>query len=209
MGSLRGIVGLRYTPLVAAPPGEITVLLTRLRAGDPKALSELAPLVGAELRRLATGYLRQQPPGHTWQPSDLVNELWLRLLGRGELGFQNRTHFLGAAAHLMRAMVIDHARARSTAKRTPQALPEGTAGEFAELLALTDERAVELIALDGALTGLGDLNPRQEQIVEMRYFAGLTVEEVAAALEISPATVKREWDKARAWLHARIRGMEL
>jgi len=161
------------------------------------------------LRRLATGYLRDQPPGHTWQPSDLVNELWLRLLGRGELGFENRGHFLGVAAHLMRTMVIDYARARSTAKRTPQAPPEGSTGELAALLALTDERVVELIALDEALTGLADLLPRQAQIVEMRHFAGLTVEEVAAALEISPATVKREWDKARAWLHARIRGIEL
>jgi RNA polymerase sigma factor (TIGR02999 family) len=194
---------------VAAPPGEITVLLTRLRAGDPQALSEFAPLVAAELRRLATGYLRDQPAGHTWQPSDLVNELWLRLIGRDELRFQNRAHFLGVAAHLMRVMVIDHARARSTAKRTPQAPAEGRDGEFAALLALTEERALELIALDGALTDLANSHSRQAEIVEMRYFAGLTVEEVSAALEISPATVKREWDKARAWLHARINGMEL
>ena len=165
--------------------------------------------MAAELRHLAARYLRDQPAGHTWQPSDLVNELWLRLIGRGDLGFQNRAHFLGVAAHLMRVMVIDHARARSTAKRTPQAQGEGSDGELAAFLALTDERALELIALDGALTGLADSHARQAEIVEMRYFAGLTVEEVAAALEISPATVKREWDKARAWLHARISGMEL
>jgi len=193
---------------MAAPPGEITVLLNRLRRGDPLALSELAPLVGAELRRLAASYLSHQPSGYTWQPTDLVNELWLRLLGRGELKFENRAHFLGVAANLMRVMVIDHARARCAVKRTPETLPD-TGSEFAALLALTDERALELVALDDALSCLADICPRQAQIVEMRYFTGLTVEEGAAALAISPATVKREWDKARAWLHARMRGAEL
>jgi RNA polymerase sigma factor (TIGR02999 family) len=194
--------------MAAVSPGEITVLLNRLQAGDPLALSELAPLVGAELRRLAAGYLRNQPSGHTWQPTDLVNELWLRLLGRGELQFQNRAHFLGVGARLMRVMVIDHARARGAAKRIPAALPD-TGNEFEALLALTDERAVDLIALDDALSRLAGICPRQAEIVEMRYFAGLTVEEVAVALAISPATVKREWDKGRAWLHGRIRGIEL
>jgi RNA polymerase sigma factor (TIGR02999 family) len=194
--------------MAASAPGEITVLLNRLQAGDPLALSELAPLVGAEVRRLAAGYLRNQRPGHTWQPTDLVNELWLRLLGRGELQFQNRAHFLGVSAHLMRVMVIDHARARCAVKRTSEALPEASS-EFAALLALTDERAVELLALDDALSRLAAMCPRQAEIVEMRYFAGLTVEEAAAAIGISSATVKREWDKARAWLHARMRGLEV
>jgi RNA polymerase sigma factor (TIGR02999 family) len=193
---------------MTAPAGEITVLLNRLRAGDALALSELAPLVGAELRRLASGHLRHQAAGCTWQPTDLVNELWLRLLGRGHLDFQNRGHFLGVAAHLMRVMVIDHARARCAAKRTPEKTPDN-GSEFAALLALTDERALELIALDDSLSCLAGICPRQAEIVEMRYFAGLTVEETAAALAISPATVKREWDKARAWLHARMRGAEL
>jgi RNA polymerase sigma-70 factor (ECF subfamily) len=193
---------------MAAPSGEITILLNRLRKGDPLALSELAPLVGAELRRLAAGCLRGQPPGYTWQPTDLVNELWVRLLGRGELEFQNRGHFLGVAAHLMRVMVIDHARARCAAKRTPRVAPEGDS-EFAALLALTDERAVELLALDDALTRLAGVSPRQAEIVEMRYFAGLTVEEAGESLAISPATVKREWDKARAWLHARMHGLDI
>jgi RNA polymerase sigma factor (TIGR02999 family) len=194
--------------MAASSPGEITVLLNRLKAGDPLALSELAPLVGAELRRLAAGSLRNQSPGHTWLASDLVNELWLRLLGRGDLQFQNRSHFLGVAAHLMRVIVIDHARARCAVKRTPDTLPE-SGGEFAAFLALTDERAAELLDLDDALLRLAGMCPRQAEIVEMRYFAGLTVDETAQALEISPATVKREWDKARAWLHARMRGIEL
>ena len=187
-------------------PGEITLLLNRLQTGDPQALSELAPLVAAELRRLAAGSLRNQPPGHTWQPTDLVNELWLRLLGRGELQFQNRAHFLGVSAHLMRVMVIDHARACRAAKRTPDLTG---ASELAGLPALTDQRAIELIALDDALTELAGVSPRQAELVEMRYFAGLTVEETAQTLVISPATVKREWEKARAWLHARMRGIEI
>ncbi len=189
-------------------PGEITVLLNRLHAGDPQALSELAPLVAAELRRLAAGSLRNQSPGHTWQPTDLVNELWLRLLGRGELQFQNRAHFLGVSAHLMRVMVIDHARACRAAKRTPDDAPQ-ISSELAGLLALTDQRAIELIALDDALSELALLCLRQAEIVEMRYFAGLTVDETSQALAISPATVKREWEKARAWLHARMRGIEI
>ncbi len=188
-------------------PGEITVLLNRIQEGDPQALSELAPLVSAELHRLAAGSLRNQPPGHTWQPTDLVNELWLRLLGRGELQFQNRAHFLGVSAHLMRVMVIDHARACQAAKRTPESAPVPSS-ELSALLALTDQRAIELIALDDALSELAGLSPRQARIVEMRFFAGLTVEEASQALAISPATVKREWEKARAWLHARIRGFD-
>jgi len=190
-------------------PGEITVLLNRLQSGDPQALSELAPLVGAELRRLAAGSLRNQPPGHTWQPTDLVNELWLRLLSRGELQFQNRGHFLGVAAHLMRVMVIDHARACRAAKRTPESSPVSTSDWLTGILAMTDQRALELIALDDALSELAGIVPRQAEIVEMRYFAGLTVEETAQVLGVSPATVKREWEKARAWLHARMRGFKI
>jgi RNA polymerase sigma-70 factor (ECF subfamily) len=194
--------------MAESSPGEITVLLNRLQTGDPQALSQLAPLVTFELRRLAAGYLRDQGPGHTWQPTDLVNELWLRLLSRGALEFQNRGHFLGVAAHLMRVMVIDHARARCAAKRTPE---EQTAacGEVAGLLVLTEERAIEFLALDDALSRLAGISPRQCDIVELRYFAGLTIEEAAAALGISPRTVKREWEKARAWLHARMRGVDL
>jgi RNA polymerase sigma factor (TIGR02999 family) len=194
--------------MAASPRGEITVLLNRLQAGDPAALAELAPLVGGELQRLAAGYLRDQPPGHTWQPNDLVNELWLRLLGRGELQFENRSHFLGVAAHLMRVMVIDHARARVAAKRVPNGRPRAV-NAFEALLAMTEERAVELAGLDEGLSRLEEFCPRQAEIVEMRYFAGFSVEETATALGISPATVKREWDKARAWLHARLRGFEL
>src|SRR5581483_5831518 len=114
-------------------PGEITVLLTRLHAGDRRVLAELAPLMAAELHRVAAGHLLRQPQGHTWQPTDLVNELWLRLLGRRYLDFENRAHFLAVAAHLMRGMLIDHARTRCALKRVPQDLPED-ANEFTALL---------------------------------------------------------------------------
>jgi RNA polymerase sigma factor (TIGR02999 family) len=164
--------------------------------------------MGAELRHLAARSLRRLPPGHTWQPTDLVHELWLRFLGRNELHFENRPHFLAVAAHLMRDIVIDHVRRRCARKRTPEAPPE-TANEFEMQLGLTDSRAVELVSLDDALTRLAGMRPRQAEIVEMRYFGGCTVEETAEVLELSTKTVKREWAAARAWLHAELRGIEL
>jgi RNA polymerase sigma factor (TIGR02999 family) len=194
---------------MAAPaPGEITLVLDRVRQGDTRALQELAPLISAELRRLAGRLLKSQPPGHTWQPTDLVHELWLRLLSRHELQFENRAHFIGVAAHLMRVMVIDHARRRSANKRTPATLPQDM-NAFEALLGLTDSRAAELMALEEALTRLAALRPRQAEIVELRYFAGSTVEETAEVLGISPKTVKREWAAARASLHSFMRGLEV
>jgi RNA polymerase sigma factor (TIGR02999 family) len=188
--------------------GEVTLVLHRLQNGDFQALADLAPLVGAELRRLAARSLRNLPPGQTWQPTDLVHELWLRFLGRSELHFQNRPHFLAVASHIMRGMVIDHVRRRCARKRTPEAPPE-TANEFEMLLGLTDSRAVELVSLDDAITRLAAMRPRQAEIVEMRYFGGCTVEETAEVLGISAKTVKREWAAARAWLHAELNGISL
>jgi RNA polymerase sigma-70 factor, ECF subfamily len=189
--------------------GQITAILGRIKDGDAQAVSELAPLVALELRRLAAASLRRQPPGHTWQPTDLVNELWVRLLKREELQFENRAHFMGVAAHLMRVMVIDHARARCSLKRMPDS-PTSNAGDaFAALLNLTESRSVELVALDGALSRLAEISPRQARIVEMRYFGGFTSEEAAEILGLSVKTVKRDWAAARAWLHARLRGKEI
>ena len=182
-------------------PSEVALLLHRLSRGDSLALSELALMMDAELRRLAEGYLRKQPPGHAWEATDLVNELWLRLLSRGVLQFENPAHFLGASAHLMRVMVIDHARAQTALKRTPE-----SGGAFPGLVA--DDRLLERILLETALSDLATVRPRQAEVVKMRYLAGLSVEEVGAALEVSPATIKREWEKARAWLCARMRGEE-
>jgi RNA polymerase sigma-70 factor (ECF subfamily) len=188
--------------------GDITLLLNRIQQGDPEALADLAPLVASELRRMAARSLRNQPQGQTWQPTDLVNELWVRLLKRGELRFENRMHFLGAASHLMRDLVIDRARRRCARKRTPDALLLESSNEFETLLGLTDDRAAELVALEDALSRLAAVCPRQAEIVEMRYFGGLTVEETAETLAISAKTVKREWALARALLHAEMRGIE-
>lgn len=189
-------------------PGAITLLLNRLQDGDPAALADLAPLLSAELRRMAARSLRSQPPGHTWQPTDLVHELWLRLLRRKELHFQSHTHFLGVAAHLMRVMVIDHARQRRARKRAPAEPVANAASEFDQLLGLTEQRAAELVALDDALSRLAAVKPRQAEIVELRYFGGCTVEETAQVLRISPKTVKREWTAARARLHAQLSGLD-
>jgi RNA polymerase sigma-70 factor (ECF subfamily) len=180
-----------------AENGEVTHLLARIQDGDRAAISDLASLAFPELRRLASACLRQQGPGHTWFPTDLVNELWVRLLRRDRIEFRNRAHFLGAAAHLMRALVIDHARMRRACKRSPShdEIPDG----FSKV------DAADLLALDDALDRLAAMSPRQAQIIEMRYFAGFTVEETADAMDLSPKTIKREWAAARAWLHAELR----
>jgi RNA polymerase sigma factor (TIGR02999 family) len=188
--------------------GEITLLLHRLGQGDREVLSELAPLLVGELRRIAANHLRDKP-GHTWEPTDLVNELWLRLLEREELRFTNRAHFIGVSAHLMRVMVIDHARQRCASKRKPTTLPPPASNGLSTLLDLTEGKAAELVALDEAIERLAAMRPRQAEIVEMRYFGGLTVEETSHALGLSEKTVKREWSAARAWLHSELRGIPL
>jgi hypothetical protein len=151
------------------------------------------------------GKCQLRPFGHTWQPTDLVNELWLRLLGSGELGFQNRAHFLGVAAHVMRFMVIDDARARCAVKRAPEGLPEMNS-EFATLLALTDERSAELGTLNDALRGL-QLIPRGKQKPWRCAISGASPSRKKPLR--SGMTVKRQWERARARLHARMRGIEL
>jgi RNA polymerase sigma-70 factor (ECF subfamily) len=190
-----------------AIPGEITMLLERVQQGDRDAVSELSVLVFPELRRLAVAALRDQPAGHTWMPTDLVNELWVRLLQRERIDFQNRAHFLGSAAHLMRALVIDHARARCAGKRVPPAnkVPLGNADDVP--LYLSEAEAADLVALDDALCRLALMNERMVQVVELRFFLGFTVEETAEAMSLSEKTVKREWAQARAWLHAELRGI--
>jgi RNA polymerase sigma factor (TIGR02999 family) len=181
-------------------PTTITQLLIKWRDGDQAALDELAPQVYGELRRLARHYLRQERPGHTMQPSDLVHEAYLRLVDEKEIDWQNRAHFFGIAAVRMRHILVEHARSRQAAKRG--------GGEYrlslsqADLLA--EKRDVNLLALDDALQRLEALDPQKSRIVELRYFGGLTIEETAEALRISPATVKRDWSMARAWLRSEI-----
>ncbi|MBI1762242.1 MAG: sigma-70 family RNA polymerase sigma factor [Acidobacteria bacterium] len=181
-------------------PTDVTQLLLDWNAGDQAALAELMPLVYAELRQIAARQLRRERHEHTLQPTALVHEAWLRLVQTKRLTWQNRAHFLGVAAELMRRILVDHARRRSAGIRgggeTRLALDEA--------LDVAQPREVALLALDDALTSLAALDPRQSRIVELKYFGGLEIDEIAEVLGISPATVKRDWQWARAWLHREI-----
>jgi RNA polymerase sigma factor (TIGR02999 family) len=183
---------------------EITLLLGRIHDGNREAIADLARLALPELRRLASACLREQPSGQTWMPTDLVNELWVRLLRRERFVYQNRAHFLGSCAHLMRALVIDHARARCAGKRWPSG---GFPAAVGVHLDFSDVQAAELLDLDEALIRLAAMNSRQAQVVEMRYFAGFTVDETAEAMGLSAKTIRREWAVARSWLHAELVGI--
>jgi RNA polymerase sigma factor (TIGR02999 family) len=175
-----------------------TKLLSRASAGDSKAVSQLMPLVYDELRRLAASYLRRERPGQTLQATALVNEAYIRLIGEKAHNWQNRTHFLAIAALSMRQILVQRARARNAAKRGGD--PQRITLDEQLLPASQGTGEVDLVALDTALEKLAALNDRQAKIVELRYFGGLSVEEAATALGISPATVKRDWTLARAWL---------
>jgi RNA polymerase sigma factor (TIGR02999 family) len=174
---------------------DITRLLARWSDGDPKALAELMPLVYAELRRLAVSQMRHERRDHTLQPTALVHEAYLRLAGH-RAGFRSRVHFYGAAGQAMRRIMVDHARSRGAKKR-------GRRDPLVDLSKIVDvgmERQPDLVALDEALDRLATVAPRAAKVVELRFFGGLSVDEAAAFLDISPATVKREWSFARAWL---------
>src|SRR5262245_37952041 len=179
-------------------PLTITQLLMKWRDGDQTALDELAPRVYKELRRLAKYYLRQERPHHTLQSSDLVHEAYLRLVNEKDVDWQNRAHFFGIAAVRIRRILVEHARSRQAAKRG--------GGEFLLSLSkadrLVENRDVNLLALDDALQRLEAMDPHKARIVELRYFGGLTIEETAEAMKISPARVKRDWSLARAWLRS-------
>ncbi len=179
----------------------ITGLLADWSRGDPEALEKLIPLVLDELRRLARAYFVQQPPDHTLQPTALVNELYLRLVGRQQMSWRNRTDFFAFAAKTMRNLLVDHARARRTGKRGAgiAKLPL----ERAEEVAASED--IDLLALDEALRDLAALDERQARIVELRAFAGLSLRETAAALEVSEATVSRDWASAKAFLYRRLK----
>jgi len=184
------------------PSSPVTELLVRWRGGDREALEELMPLVYGELRRLAHHYLRQERSDHTLQSTALVHEAYLRLAGQNPPQWQNRAHFFGIAAHLMRQILVEYARGRGAAKRGGNAcrltLDEG--------LALSTQLSVDVVALDRALEELGTLDEQQSRIVELRFFGGLTIEDTSEVLGISPATVKRDWITARAWLYRAMTG---
>jgi len=187
----------------SVPPGEdVTRLLLAWRDGNDQALARLMPLVYDELRRLAASYMRRERPDHTLQPTALLNEAYLRLVDQARVAWQGRAHFFGIAARMMRRILMDHARQHRAAKR-------GSGGRKLPLDEAMEEplrQDVDLLALDEALSRLEELDPRQSRVVELRFFAGLEVTEVAEVLGISPATVKREWAVARAWLHREIAG---
>ena len=184
----------------------VTQMLADWRKGDRSALDKLMPMVYEELRRLASSYLRRERPDHTLQPTALVHEAYFRLVDQRNVSWQNRAHFFGIAARMMRRILVDHARSHLYAKR----------GGGAQKLALDEaiavrgqEPDVDIAALDEAITNLQAIDPRQSRIVELRYFGGLSIEATAEVLEISPATVKREWNIARTWLHREIRRGEV
>jgi len=177
-------------------PQEITQLLVAWSDGDRAALDQLTPLVYEELRRLAHQYMSQERPGHTLQTSALVNEAYLRLIDQKDVHWQNRAHFFGIAAQMMRRILVDHARQRRYAKRG------GAARQVPldEAMIVSEERAADVVALDQALNSLAEIDPRKSQIVELRFFGGLSIEETAEVLKVSPGTVMREWTLAKAWL---------
>lgn len=175
----------------------VTQLLNQWNQGDREALNELMPLIYEELRKMARRYMRQQNPGHTLQTTALIHEAYLRMVKQKEKHFQNRAHFFGVAAQAMRHILVDYARSRHAAKRGGDA----RAISLEEAALVTQERASELVAFDDALKELEELSKRQSQVVELRYFGGLSVEETATALEVSPETVMRDWKMAKTWLH--------
>lgn len=178
----------------------VTKLLQAWRHGDKSALDKLIPLVHDELRRMAQRYMRHERPGHTLQTTALVNEAYLRLADHENMQWQNRAHFFAVAAQAMRRILVDHARSRGYAKRGGGA-HRVTLDEAA---AIVPEPDPELLALDEALTHLEAIDPRKTRIVELRYFGGLSVEETAEVLELSPVTIMREWNKAKAWLYREL-----
>jgi RNA polymerase sigma factor (TIGR02999 family) len=177
-------------------PPEISMLLRAWRHGDPVALERLAPMVQQELRSIARQYLHRQNPGHTLTPTALVNEAFLHLLGADCTDWVDRAHFFAFCAQVMRRILVDSARARGSEKRGGN-VRRVVLNEFIDA---SPDRDSELIALDDALEALARLDPRKAKVVELRFFAGLSVEETAAVLDISPQSVMRDWKLARAWL---------
>jgi RNA polymerase sigma factor (TIGR02999 family) len=188
---------------------DVTQLLVRWSEGDAGALERLLPLVYGELRRIASNQLRHERPDHTLAPTALVHELYFRLVDQSRTSWQNRAHFFGLAAQLMRRILVDHARAQQAEKRggsiTRISLDEMLA-EDAEPSGEDAGAAADVLAIDDALERLAALDPDQARIVELRFFGGLTVEETASVLKRSPRTVKREWRLARAWLYRALHG---
>jgi RNA polymerase sigma factor (TIGR02999 family) len=185
---------------LSAPQQDVTQLLVNWSNGDQAALEELTPLVYGELRRLASRYLRRERPDHTLQSTALVHEAYMRLIDQRSVRWQNRAHFFGVAAQLIRRILVDHARSRMAAKRGSAVCKLS----LDEAIETPGARDLDLAALDDALTALATIDPQQSRIVELRFFTGLSIDETAEVLHISPATVKRDWTTAKAWLFREI-----
>lgn len=184
---------------------QVTQLLGAWRAGDPGALDKLIPLVQPELQRLARRYMSKERPGHTLQTTVLIHDAYLQFADKAQPDWQNRAHFFAVAAQLMRRIMVDHARQKQALKRGGGAL-KITLDESA---LVAETRAVELLALDEALEKLAAFDKRKSDVVEMRYFGGLTMEEIADVMKVHVNTVTREWSAARAWLFATLRGEKM
>ncbi len=202
---LRGLGALHLSfvndfAMSEAQTHDVTQWLIDWSNGDQTALDKLVPVVEQELRRLAHHYMRAERQGHTLQTTALVNEAFVRLANRKRMQWQNRAHFFGIAAQLMRTILVDHARSHACAKRGGGA----DKLELNEALVVSQQKASEVIALDEALKELELIDPRQSRIVELRFFGGLTVEEAAEVLHVSPVTIKREWSTAKAWLYRNL-----
>ena len=188
--------------MAAPPPGVVTELLRAWGDGDDRALQQLTPLVEGELRRLARGYMARERRDHTLQATALVNEAFIRMTGAREVRWQDRAHFIGVSARLMRRVLVDHARSRGYQKR----------GGLVRRVTLTDGLAatpgppVDVLELDRALDALAAVDPRKSRVIELRYFGGLTVEETASVLDVSVDTVKRDWRLAKLWLLRALQG---
>jgi len=186
---------------VSSPPGDVTQLLLAWSGGDRDALADLIPVVYGELRRIAARYLRHERVGHTLQATALVHEAYFKLIDQDHARWQNRAQFFGVAAQLMRRILVDHARTHVAAKRgggvTPITLMDAAGA--------SPPRGIDVLALDEALTRLTAIYPEQGRLVELKFFGGLTIEETGEAMGLSPATVKRQWAVARAWLLHNLR----
>ena len=192
-------------PMTTPASQDLTQLLLAWNQGDQSALERLLPLVDAELRRLAHAYMRRENPDHTLQTSALINEAYLRLVDQQQVRWQNRAHFFGITAQLMRRILLDHARGHARVKR-------GGAAHFVpleEAAQVSEQKAAELIALDEALQELERFDARKSRLVELRFFGGLNNEEVAEVMGLSLRTVEREWRKAKAWMYQALTGEEV
>jgi RNA polymerase sigma factor (TIGR02999 family) len=188
--------------MVPTRSAEITILLKAWSLGDAAALDRLTPLLYDQLRQLAQRYMRHERAGHTLQATALANEAYLRLVDVKGVDWQDRGHFLAVSAQMMRRILVDAARARASVRRggDMKRVDHATSVDFDQIPAAGSDRATELCALDDALNSLSQMDPRRAQVIELRFFGGLTVEETAEVLETSPQTVMRDWKLARAWL---------